>query len=92
MGLLNYLELCFDFAIFYRGLGLIRNSNTATDALYFSFITASTVGYGDMSPISKSGRLLVILQCVCSLVFITLVFAKYVAEFEMGKSKIGSDK
>ena len=40
--------------------------------LYFSFITFSSVGYGDIVPISISGKLIVILEVVLS--FFVLVF------------------
>ncbi|MBE7688972.1 two pore domain potassium channel family protein [Tenacibaculum finnmarkense] len=40
--------------------------------LYFSFITFSSVGYGDIVPISIAGKLIVILEVVLS--FFVLVF------------------
>ena len=40
---------------------------TLTEAVYFTMITVSTVGYGDFSPATVVGRLLVMLfiLCVC---------------------------
>ena len=39
------------------------------DALYFSFITAFTIGYGDITPSNKYGKYMVIAQAVIFLIF-----------------------
>ena len=62
MFMMNYVEICLDFAVVYSGLGLISNVHGPTDAVLFSFVTGFTVGYGDMVPTSSMGRLLVVLQ------------------------------
>jgi len=38
--------------------GVNPRVETFTDALYFSFVTASTVGYGDVTPVTPAGKLL----------------------------------
>ena len=81
MVMMNYVELCLDFAILYIGLDLIKNLVTPIDAVYFSFITAMTVGYGDMSPISSTGKILAAAQSMCSLLLITLVVARVINAF-----------
>ncbi|MCX5390557.1 potassium channel family protein [Streptomyces sp. NBC_00094] len=43
---------------------------TRTDALYFTVITMSTVGYGDVAPTGQTARLVVTLQIVYNFVFI----------------------
>lgn len=45
------------------------------DALYFSFITATTVGYGDFRPDSRSGKLLAIVIALVGLIFTGIVVA-----------------
>jgi len=42
--------------------------------LYFSFTTMSTIGYGDISPVSKTARSLVLLQMFLFLLNIYLIF------------------
>lgn len=45
------------------------------DALYFSFITATTVGYGDFRPASRSGKILAIVIALVGLIFTGIVVA-----------------
>ena len=45
------------------------------DALYWSFITATTVGYGDIRPSSRSSRVLSILIALTGLVFTGIIVA-----------------
>ena len=52
------------------------NSEDATihsfwDALWFSVITMTTVGYGDLSPVTHAGRLLGVIFALCSIGILT---------------------
>ena len=46
---------------------------TRLDALYFTVTTFATVGYGDISPVSQTARLVATLQMLLGLVFLGLV-------------------
>jgi Ion channel len=48
-------------------------------ALYFSFITLSTIGYGDIVPVSKVARLLAIVEAVLGTLYVTLFIARLVS-------------
>ena len=44
-------------------------------ALYWSFITATTVGYGDMRPESRGARFLAVLIALCGLILFGVIVA-----------------
>ncbi|MEA3314562.1 MAG: NAD-binding protein [Campylobacterota bacterium] len=44
----------------YEGNGVNQNVNSFFDAIYWSVITVSTVGFGDISPVSTEGRIVTI--------------------------------
>lgn len=52
-----------------------RESWARFDALYWSFITATTVGYGDIRPSRKSSKILSILVAFVGLIFTGIVVA-----------------
>jgi voltage-gated potassium channel len=57
--------------IFYAENGLDGSQiKTFTDAVYFSIVTLTTVGYGDITPISGYGRFITVLIIVSGIVFI----------------------
>ncbi len=51
---------------------------TFTECLYFSIITLSTVGYGDMVPLSPLVRLIVAVQIVCGVVLLLFGFSEII--------------
>lgn len=54
-----------------RHPGAMSGLDTRVDALYFTVVTLTTVGYGDIVAVGQSARLVVILQILYSFVFIT---------------------
>lgn len=54
-------------------------SMTSFAALYFSFCTLTTVGYGDIVPISSTARLLSMVESTSGVFFATILIARLVA-------------
>lgn len=70
---LNYLEISFSFAVVYAGLDLLGKEVTSTfDYVYFSVVTSTTIGYGDIHPVTDLGKLMVCIQAVLVAAFIIL--------------------
>jgi hypothetical protein len=79
--LISYAFTIYSFAVAY--LFLSRSDPAAFSvkeldlftAIYFSTVTAATVGYGDISPISHTARILVILEIWLSLIYVVFFFS-----------------
>lgn len=83
---LNYCELIIGFAYMYLHLELVRHSDcanpitTVLDALYFSVVTITTLGYGDMRPISFLGRSFAALEPIMGIVLLAVVVGLFFVE------------
>jgi voltage-gated potassium channel len=70
---LNYLEIVFAFAVLYTlGDNMNKPFTHWFDAVYFSIITANSVGYGDFYPITPFAKVLVSIQAMFFLSFVVL--------------------
>lgn len=70
---LNYIEIVFSFAVLYSLENFLNKPFTHwIDAIYFSTITSSSIGYGDFYPVTVSGKSLVIVQALLFLFFVVL--------------------
>lgn len=52
-----------------------------TQLLYFSLITLSTVGYGDIVPLSGTARILAALEGVTGVLYVAITVALLVSRF-----------
>src|SRR5213080_4534156 len=68
------------------------NTNTGTHSMsgftgfYFSFITLSTVGYGDITPVSRLARWLAAMEAMTGLLYVAVLIARLVALYSSPKS------
>jgi len=68
------------------------NTNTGTPSMngftgfYFSFITLSTVGYGDITPVSKIARWLAAMEAMTGLLYVAVLIARLVSLYSAPKS------
>jgi hypothetical protein len=49
------------------------------NAFYFSFMTLCTVGYGDITPLSKAARMLAVLEAIAGLFYVAVLISRLVA-------------
>jgi hypothetical protein len=56
------------------------------NAFYFSFITQSTVGYGDITPVSRIARWLAATEAMTGLLYVTVLIARLVSLYSTPKS------
>ena len=68
------------------------NTNTGTRSMngftgfYFSFITLSTVGYGDITPVSRIARWLGAMEAMTGLLYVAVLIARLVSLYSTPKS------
>ena len=53
---------------------------------YFSFITLSTVGYGDITPVSRIARWLAALEAMTGLLYVAVLIARLVSAYSTAKA------
>jgi voltage-gated potassium channel len=53
---------------------------------YFSFITLSTVGYGDITPVSRVARWLAAIEAMTGLLYVAVLIARLVSLYSNAKS------
>lgn len=69
----NYLEMVFAFGVLYSCDQYLNKPLTHWfDAIYFSSVTSSTIGYGDLYPVRTFGKFLVSVQSMLVLVYVVL--------------------
>lgn len=81
---LNYLEIVFAFAVLYTlGDNMNKPFTHWFDAVYFSIITANSVGYGDFYPVTPYAKVLVSIQAMFFLSFVVLFLNFFTAKVKI---------
>ena len=64
-----------------------RGSHTMNGftGFYFSFITLSTVGYGDVTPVSQAARLLAAMEAMTGSLYVAVLIARLVSLYSSSK-------
>jgi voltage-gated potassium channel len=82
---ISYMLMIYGFGVIYAYLSNIdvqafsTENLTILDSVYFSLMTASTVGYGDVSPVSNIAKLFVMSEVVISMVYVIILFSSAVS-------------
>ena len=63
------------------------SSFSLTGAVYFSFVTLATLGYGDIIPRSEVARGLAIVEAVAGQLYLTVMIARLVSLYVLGEDK-----
>jgi len=78
IGLLRAFPLLVFLALWIAGIGLVigrREGWSRSDALYFSFVTATTLGYGDFRPTRRSTKFLAVTTALIGIIFTGIIVA-----------------
>jgi voltage-gated potassium channel len=63
-----------------------QQSMNGFNAFYFSFITLSTVGYGDITPVSRIARWLAATEAMTGLLYVAVLIARLVSLYSTPKA------
>lgn len=84
--LLAYALLGFAFASVYAALGVASAGDALSpeitsqaDYVYFSFVTLTTLGFGDITPVADIVKRLVVIEALVGQVFLVVLVARLVA-------------
>jgi hypothetical protein len=73
---------------------ILHNTSVATDRqtelLYFSLVTLSTIGYGDVVPLNGEVRMLAVLEGITGVLYIAITVALLVSAYKQQSSSKGS--
>lgn len=72
--------------LIFSAKNLNLNNNSFIDLLYFSTITISTVGYGDISPVGEVPKLVCMLEILLGYFFIGAILALITSNYGNGKN------
>lgn len=75
---LYLMIIYFDSAAF-SGLDPVRWNENFTAMAYFSFVTLTTLGYGDIAPVNSVARVLVYLEAIGGLFYMAIIVASIVS-------------
>jgi hypothetical protein len=68
------------------------HSLASFDAFYFSYITLSTVGYGDITPVTHVARTLAMMEAMTGTLYIAVLISRLVALYTSQGSEISEKK
>ncbi len=91
LAFVNFIELCGSFGVIYAAdYTRLDGAGQPVTAFYFSVITQLTIGYGDVYPTGYL-RIVATLQGLAALLFVILVFARFVATLPRIESVLHED-
>jgi Ion channel len=64
-----------------------QSNFSLTGAIYYSFVTLATLGYGDIVPRSEAARGLAIMEAVAGQIYLAVLIARLVSLYVLGEGK-----
>ncbi len=65
----------------FHGINTLHINDQLWEFIYYSFVTITTLGYGDMYPLSSFARSLAYLEAICGQLYIALLVATLVGRY-----------
>ena len=60
----------------------VKHLNAAyMDLLYYSYVTLSTLGYGDVTPVGRAAQSLAYLEAICGVMYVAVLVASLVGSY-----------
>jgi len=92
-----YLMIGMSFAVFHMFLlrqtpgSLVEGTSDGivgwADIIYFSFVTLTTLGYGDITPATPHARSMAVLESTCGVLYMSILIARLVSEYRISRDK-----
>jgi hypothetical protein len=92
----GYVVFGITWGAFYHTLFIFlpqsfTNVSHWTDFLYFSFVTLTTMGYGDIAPVHPLARMLSIVEAMFGVLYTSLLVAKLVGLYALHQTPVVKD-
>ena len=68
------------------------HSMNGVTAFYFSFVTLTTVGYGDVTPVSNGARVLAVMEAMTGTLYVAVLITRLVALYTSERLRSGEQK
>lgn len=87
-----YLMLGFVWAFIYGALAVVQTeafkdmaADQVSSLIYFSFVTLSTLGYGDITPLTRQAQVLAFSEALVGQLYLTVLVARLVGLYSSNK-------
>ena len=76
----HYVEIGLSMSFIYRGWGCFNSSNIGhVDSIYYSFVTMTTLGYGDITPADDLTKIMATFQTLIGMFMFAIVIGLFLS-------------